>query len=434
MPSDITAIRISATGGGGGSSKNGCAPGKGGTVEATFSVTPGSALAITVAGQGGRTTTETGGSGGVGGGGSGGTGAGGQGGGAGGGASSAALAGNPLLVGAGGGGCGAFAASPVSDGGDDGADGRNGSTATGGTPGTQTAGGMGGASANGADPDGADGTQGQGGSGAGVAPQDGGGGGGGGGYFGGGGGGGVRSLELRAGGGAGGSDFVAVAGSTVAVSPGANAGNGQVTISYPTVTAPVISGKTEVRSTLTASPGAGTDVGTATYQWLRGNSASFSPIPGATGSTYKLGKFDRGKRVELTAAVITSNGTASARSKPTEVVGPPLVSSSARRTQRAVKKHGVVVKVKSNLRGTVTATGTIALPKGIAKTLRFNRVKRSLAAGKTRTLRLRLSKTAFARLRRVLVGKRRLKARLTLVVKDMLGGHASKRITVRLKR
>src|SRR4051794_22468901 len=64
VPSGVTGLRISATGAGGGSAPDTCPPGKGGNVQAKVSVTPGSTLAIVVAGQGGSTSTGVGGQGG----------------------------------------------------------------------------------------------------------------------------------------------------------------------------------------------------------------------------------------------------------------------------------------------------------------------------------------------------------------------------------
>jgi hypothetical protein len=199
------------------------------------------------------------------------------------------------------------------------------------------------------------------------------------------------------------------------------------------ITAPSISGKTEGGKTLTVNAGP-VQGGAPSYQWLRGSGNTFNPIPGATGTTYRLGRSDRGKLIKVTESVTNPKGSDSATSNPTVAVGPPIVSSSARKGQRAVRQHGVVVKVKSNLAGTLTATGTIALPRGIAKTLRFKRAIRSLAAGKSRKFTLRLSKKSVGMLKRALVRKRKLKAKLALTVKDKLGGRTSRRVTVTLRR
>ncbi len=252
-------MTVAAWGGGGG--VNGAeilddrchAEGAGGMEQATFHVTPGQTLHVTVAGKGGDGTffhgpspyvPGYGGPGGYGGGGNGGTtqglvgqdGVGFEAGGGGGGASSVSIAGSPLLVAAGGGGCGGNAGSGnYSDGGNDGSSGTNGAGqygAQGGGPGTRNAGGGGGQYA------GRDGARGQGGAGGGGGYD--GGGGGGGGYYGGGGGGGSQgqyggagspaATRAPGGGGGGGSDFIAPSGSAVTSSPGSWDASGRVNI------------------------------------------------------------------------------------------------------------------------------------------------------------------------------------------------------------
>ena len=257
VPSSVSEVTISATGGGGGDepySGSGC--GKGGLEQATFAVTPGQTLSITVAGKGGKgsSTTAAGGEGGEGGGGVGGAGEGEGdvlGGGGGGGASSVSVDGSPLLVAAGGGGGGGW-----HYGGCGGSDGSAGQVASdsggqGGAPGTPTAGGAGGQGGSGsrfASGSGASGTSGgnaQGGAGGGgTSSTFSGGGGGGGGYYGGGGGGGGPcecSFDdySSGGGGGGGSDFVASTGSNVSIDQGHNTGDGQVVITYPTASVSV---------------------------------------------------------------------------------------------------------------------------------------------------------------------------------------------------
>jgi hypothetical protein len=93
VPANVDQVTVSATGarGGLGGDAESCIPGKGGQLQATFSVTPGSTLSVAVGGQGGDTTIAAGGEGGIGGGAAGGTGDGGLGGGGGGGASTVAL-------------------------------------------------------------------------------------------------------------------------------------------------------------------------------------------------------------------------------------------------------------------------------------------------------------------------------------------------------
>jgi hypothetical protein len=252
IPSNVAEVTVTLNGAGGGvnplGSSGACVPGKGGLLEATLAVTPGSDLAITVGGVGLPGITTTGGKGGIGGGGAAGNGTGAvtvQGGGGGGGGTTIASGGKRLAVAGGGGGCGAFGGTPSAGfGGNDGAPGFGGALSHGGEPGTQLAGGAGGPSANPADAAGTSGSSGQGGTGAGAATQTGGGGGGGGGYFGGGGGGGVRSGEGVAGGGGGGSDFVLNSASDTSSKPGSTLGDGSVKITtVPGCLVPKLKGK-----------------------------------------------------------------------------------------------------------------------------------------------------------------------------------------------
>jgi hypothetical protein len=443
VPAGVTALRISASGGGGGrsGSTTQCTPGGGAAADGVFSVTPGEVLAIVVAGRGNdgssvTSGTANGGTGGIGGGGTGGTGSGGvsfaEGGGGGGGASRATGPGGPLLVAAGGGGCGAFPSGGdlSGNGGNDGSAGAQPqppSTARPGAAGTTSGGGAGGASANALDPSGGNGSAGQGGLGAGTSPQNGGGGGGGGGLFGGGGGGGVRSGETTAAGGGGGGDFVATGALSFSIRHGANAGNGSLSITY--VGTPGIFGKAEVGKTLQVTPGAGSDA-TATYQWLRSSPLGYVAIAGATGTSYKLTKADRGKRIEVRETLAGVPAT----SAPTAVVGPPITHTKVKKTQRVIKQKGLILKVRSNVAATLTATATTSLPRGAAKVLRFKRLKKSLKrAGHTYTLRIKLSKKGLATLKRALPGHK-LKAKVVLTLKDKAGGKSTTKLTVKLKR
>jgi hypothetical protein len=200
------------------------------------------------------------------------------------------------------------------------------------------------------------------------------------------------------------------------------------------VTSPSVSGTTEVGQTLTATPGTAPGNNNPSFQWLRGSGNTFTPIAGATGTSYRLTSADRGKRIKLTQNLANPAGPASATTNPTAVIGPPLVTASAKKTQRVVLQRAVFIKVKLSLAAKFTATGTIALPKSAAKTLRFKRVTRSLPAGTSKTLKLRLSNKDLGTLRRALRPPHRLKAKLVLTAKDQLGGKATKKLTITLKR
>jgi hypothetical protein len=239
VPSDVSAVTISATGGSGGTFDDpldiNChsaqrPPGKGGFEQATFAATPGQTLSITVAGKGGDGSGGTGGQGGFGGGdgrgGAGGTGGrqGGSGslygGGGGGGASTVQVKVGPtLLVAGGGGGCGVDLR-----GGNDGSPGASQAQGFAGGGGAGTLSGVGAGGTGWAR--GGSGNLGYGGQGArwppGAVPDGGGGGGGG------------AAAGGPGAGGGGGSDFVAAGASNVVSHRGSNTGDGSVTITYTT--------------------------------------------------------------------------------------------------------------------------------------------------------------------------------------------------------
>lgn len=236
VPTGVTALSVTVDGGGGGhdGGANGCVPGAGAGITGQIQVVPGQVLTLDVGHVGGDAHGATGGSGGASGGAPGGsaTASGGFGGGGGGGQSMIESPSGAVVVAGGGGGCGGSADGTIGDGGNDGSPGQGaqpGAGASGGGAGGSTAG-AGGAGAPSSAPAGGSGAQGAGGAGA-AADQLGGGGGGSGYPYGGGGGGGTASGFGIAGGGGGGGDYAAPD-SRVTITPGANAGDGSVTVGW----------------------------------------------------------------------------------------------------------------------------------------------------------------------------------------------------------
>ncbi|HKN93745.1 MAG TPA: hypothetical protein VJU60_05390 [Thermoleophilaceae bacterium] len=195
----------------------------------------------------------------------------------------------------------------------------------------------------------------------------------------------------------------------------------RLTITPPTVTAPQMKGAPEVGKTLTGVSGAITSGGGAFWQWQRcsARGTGCTPIQGATGPSYKAVRADRGHTLMLAETALNSGGTAGASSPPSAIVGPALLSTSGtHRSQKARKQKGLVVKVRSNLAGSLTASAK-------AGKLHFRGVKRKLRAGRRSTLRLRLPRHASI--------PRGARAKLTLTLKDTHGGRAVKRMTIRLR-
>jgi Calx-beta domain len=102
--------------------------------------------------------------------------------------------------------------------------------------------------------------------------------------------------------------------------------------------------------------------------------------------------------------------------------------------QRVLKQRGVTVRARSNVEGTFTATGTITVPGGAAKTVRLKHAQRRVTAGKAVTLKLGLSKKALRTVRRALTVRKKLKARVRLTLRDTSGRKASVAKQLTLKR
>lgn len=201
-------------------------------------------------------------------------------------------------------------------------------------------------------------------------------------------------------------------------------------------TAPAITGHADVGKTLTAVSGTLGNGAAASYQWSRCNKSGTgcAPIAGAIQGTYKPVGADKGHTLIVTETGVTSGGnSAPLASKPTAGVGPAVISSSGtKKSQNVLKQKGLVASVKSNIAGSLTATGTVSVPSG-AKVVRFKTAKKKLRAGKKTTVKLKLSKSGLNAISGALASGKKLKAKVTLTVKDAGGSKSTKRVTVRLK-
>ena len=201
-------------------------------------------------------------------------------------------------------------------------------------------------------------------------------------------------------------------------------------------TAPSINGSPDVGKTLAAVSGTLGNGAAASYQWSRcaASGTGCSPIVGPTQGTYKPVGADRGHALIVTEMGVTSGGnSAPLASKPTRPVGPAVLSSAGtKRSQHVLTQHGLIASIKSNIGGSLTATATVGVPSA-AKTVRFETARKRLSAGKKATVKLKLSNSGLAGVRSALASGKRLKAKLTLTVKDAGGGKATKRLTVRLR-
>jgi hypothetical protein len=190
---------------------------------------------------------------------------------------------------------------------------------------------------------------------------------------------------------------------------------------------PQVKGTPDVGRRLTAVSGTLGNGAVPAYQWNRCDARGLNckPIAGATRDTYKLARADRAGTLTLTEIAVTTGGASAPRgSSRTAVVGPALVSfAGTKRTQNAVKRHGLRLAVRSNIAGTLSASAKV----GRAK---FKPLRRKLGAGKRVRLTLRLTPAVRA----AIAAKSKPRARLTLVVKDAGGARSTTHVTIKLKR
>ncbi len=107
-----------------------------------------------------------------------------------------------------------------------------------------------------------------------------------------------------------------------------------------------------------------------------------------------------------------------------------LISSS---TQNVLANRRVVVSVTSDENGTATASGNLSVP-GASRTFKLRSAKATVTAGKRTSLRLRVSSKALQAAKRATRRGRRVRARVTIVVRDGAGNVATAKKTVKVRR
>ena len=109
-------------------------------------------------------------------------------------------------------------------------------------------------------------------------------------------------------------------------------------------------------------------------------------------------------------------------------------SASAKKAQNLLKQKAVLVGVGCGAEAcTVSAKGTLSVP-GASKVYRLKGAKRSLAAGKRVTLKLKLTKKVLGAVKRALRKKRKVAAKLTVRAVDAAGNSKQRKLTVTAKR
>jgi hypothetical protein len=108
-----------------------------------------------------------------------------------------------------------------------------------------------------------------------------------------------------------------------------------------------------------------------------------------------------------------------------------LAISSSTTRAKLTRKGALTFAVTADRNATVTATGKVALPNG--RTVRFAKRHVKLTAHKRARITLKLSRKNAAAVRAALRHGKKLKAKITLVATSA-GGHATKLLTLKLKR
>jgi hypothetical protein len=110
----------------------------------------------------------------------------------------------------------------------------------------------------------------------------------------------------------------------------------------------------------------------------------------------------------------------------------PALTVSVAKLLKLSKTGALSFFMTSNESATGSATGTISVP-GSAKTVRFKTTKLNLTGAKRTKITLKLPKRALKAVRLALK-HHKLKARVTVTVKDGAGNRTAKKLTIRLKR
>jgi hypothetical protein len=96
-------------------------------------------------------------------------------------------------------------------------------------------------------------------------------------------------------------------------------------------------------------------------------------------------------------------------------------------TQRGLRAKAILVRAACDQACTVTASGSLTIP-GASKTYRLRSVKRSLAAGKRVSLRLKLSSKVIRTARRALRKRKRVRATVRLTAQNSSGKKTSRKV------
>jgi ribosome-associated protein YbcJ (S4-like RNA binding protein) len=103
-------------------------------------------------------------------------------------------------------------------------------------------------------------------------------------------------------------------------------------------------------------------------------------------------------------------------------------------SQRAVKQKGIVVEIGCPAEAcTATVRGTVSVP-GAARNYRLRSLTKQIRTGGKAKLKLKFSKRVLKATARALRRHRKVRARVTVTVKDAAGNATTQRRSIRLKR
>jgi hypothetical protein len=121
---------------------------------------------------------------------------------------------------------------------------------------------------------------------------------------------------------------------------------------------------------------------------------------------------------------------------PTGSSGTPAelrLSVNAKRFQRALKAKSLTLRVTCNVRCTITAATRVSIP-GASRTLKLRNVTTTLAASKTTTVRVKLSRAVIRAAKRALKKRRRVTATVNVTARDAAGNRRSVKRSIRIKK
>ena len=110
----------------------------------------------------------------------------------------------------------------------------------------------------------------------------------------------------------------------------------------------------------------------------------------------------------------------------------PILKLAGAARQRVLRKRAVFVFARVDEASTVTASGSVAVPRK-SKVLRLKRVTKKLAPNVKTKLALKLSRKAVSSARRALKRRARLIARVVVTARDSAGNRRSAKRKIRLK-